>query len=118
MIQPSRTISSAVVRGFAGGVIFMALFGTLWAYIGIMGLQGLGTPLLLVTANAIGIVMFIGGASLMLAARKLKTPTSISKSNGKRIAIWFGWRRSDPVGNWRSSVDDGENVTSYHLGDK
>lgn len=34
------TIPRAAVRGTASGVIFMAFFGTLWAGIGIRGMQG------------------------------------------------------------------------------
>jgi hypothetical protein len=34
------------VRETASGVFFMAFFGTLWGYIGVMGLQGWGVPLL------------------------------------------------------------------------
>lgn len=40
MTQTSRAIPGATVRGTASGVFFMAFFGTLWAYTGIMGLQG------------------------------------------------------------------------------
>jgi hypothetical protein len=34
------TIPRAAVRGTASGVIFMAFFGTLWAGVGIRGMQG------------------------------------------------------------------------------
>jgi hypothetical protein len=35
-------IPRAAVRGVASGVLFMAFFGTLWASIGVGGLQGWG----------------------------------------------------------------------------
>ncbi|MGG3928042.1 hypothetical protein ABET51_18935 [Metabacillus fastidiosus] len=90
MTQTSRTIPSAAVRGTASGVFFMAFFGTLWAYTGIMGLQGWGVPLLLVIAVAIGIALFIGGVSLIRASRELTN--QVSKTDlrrGKRTRFWF-----------------------------
>ncbi|PGZ95382.1 hypothetical protein COE51_20110 [Bacillus pseudomycoides] len=90
MTQTSRTIPGAAVRGTASGVFFMAFFGTLWAYTGIMGLQGWGVPLLLVTAIAIGIALFIGGVSLIRASRRLTN--QVSKTDlrcGKRTRFWF-----------------------------
>ncbi|WP_336637815.1 DUF7010 family protein [Lysinibacillus fusiformis] len=90
MTQTSRAIPSAAVRGTASGVFFMAFFGTLWAYTGIMGLHGWGVPLLLVTAVAIGIALFIGGFSLIRASRELTN--QVSKTDlrqGKRTSFWF-----------------------------
>ncbi|WP_342598253.1 hypothetical protein MHB48_11735 [Psychrobacillus sp. FSL H8-0483] len=90
MTQTSKTIPGAAVRGTASGVFFMAFFGTLWAYTGIMGLQGWGVPLLLVTAVAIGIALFIGGISLIRASRELTN--QVSKTDlrrGKRTRFWF-----------------------------
>lgn len=90
MTQTSRVFPGAAVRGTASGVFFMAFFGTLWAYTGIMGLQGWGVPLLLVTAVAIGIALFIGGFSLIRASRKLTN--QVSKTDlryGKRTSFWF-----------------------------
>lgn len=90
MIQTTKTIPSAAVRGTASGVFFMAFFGTLWAYTGIMGLQGWGVPLLLVTSVAIGIALFIGGVSLLRASGKLTNQVSnIVLRNGKRTKFWF-----------------------------
>ncbi|PFK43198.1 hypothetical protein COI93_10240 [Bacillus cereus] len=90
MTQTSKTIPGAAVRGTASGVFFMAFFGTLWAYTGIMGLQGWGVPLLLVTAIAIGIALFVGGVSLIRASRQLTN--QVSKTDlrrGKRTRFWF-----------------------------
>ncbi|WP_245645132.1 DUF7010 family protein [Peribacillus loiseleuriae] len=78
------------MRGTASGVFFMAFFGTLWAYTGIMGLQGWGVPLLLVAAVTIGIALFIGGVSLIRASRELTN--QVSKTDlrrGKRTRFWF-----------------------------
>jgi len=88
--QTSSTIPGAAVRGTASGVFFMAFFGTLWAYTGIMGLQGWGAPLLLVTAVAIGIVLFIGGVSLIRASGELANQVSkTALRHGKRTRFWF-----------------------------
>ncbi|MBW7453488.1 DUF7010 family protein [Paenibacillus sepulcri] len=89
--QASSTIPGAAVRGTASGVLFMAVFGTLWAYTGIMGLQGWGMPLvLLAAAVTVGIVLCIGGGSLIRASRKLTIQVKKGDSRGgKRVGIWF-----------------------------
>ena len=90
MTQTSRTIPGAAIRGTASGMFFMAFFGTLWAYTGILGLQGWGAPLLLVTAVSIGIALFIGGVSLIRATRELTNQVSkTALRNGKRTRFWF-----------------------------
>lgn len=90
MKQPSNTIHRSAIRGTASGVFFMAFFGTLWAYTGLMGLQELAAPLWLAAAVAIGIVLFIGGVSLIRASRKIKDPSKIADARPeKRIAIRF-----------------------------
>ncbi|CRK85097.1 DUF7010 family protein [Neobacillus massiliamazoniensis] len=90
MSQTSNTIPRAAVRGMASGVIFMAFFGTLWAYTGVMGLQGWGVPLLLVAAVIIGIALFIGGLLLIRASRELKNQFSKEDlKRGKSIRFWF-----------------------------
>nr|WP_255731436.1 hypothetical protein [Solibacillus sp. MA9] len=68
----------------------MAFFGTLWAYTGIMGVQGWGVPLLLVVIVIIGIALFFGGVSLLSASRDLTEQVSKTDlSRGKRIRFWF-----------------------------
>ncbi|MEH7009730.1 hypothetical protein V7087_02775 [Neobacillus niacini] len=90
MTQTSRTIPRSAVRGTASGVFFMAFFGTLWAYTGIMGLQGWGVPLLLVATVTIGIALFIGGVSLIRASRELtKQVSKTDLRRGKRTKFWF-----------------------------
>lgn len=90
MTQSSKTITASALRGTATGVIFMAVFGTLWAYTGIMGLKGLGGPLLLLTAVTIGIARISSGVSLIRATRELTN--QVSKEDlrrGKRRRVWF-----------------------------
>ncbi|RAS86425.1 DUF7010 family protein [Priestia endophytica] len=91
MEQISGTIPGVVVRETASGVFFMAFFGTLWAYTGVMGLQGWwGVPLLLATAVIIGIALFIGGISLIRASRELKNQVSKADlKRGKSKRFWF-----------------------------
>lgn len=90
MTQTSRTIPRTAASGTATGVFFMSIFGTLWAFTGILGLQGWGVPLLLVTAVSIGIALFIGGVSLTRASRQLSN--QVSKKDimrEKRTRLWF-----------------------------
>ncbi|GGD79252.1 DUF7010 family protein [Paenibacillus nasutitermitis] len=91
MTQASNTIPGTAVRGTASGVFFMAFFGTLWAYTGVMGLQGWGgVPLLLVAAVTIGIALFIGGVSLIRASRGLKNQVSSADLNSRKSTrFWF-----------------------------
>lgn len=86
----SNSIPRAAVVGTASGVYFMAIFGTLWAYTGIMGLQGWGLPLLLVIAIVMGASLFIGGLSLIMVSRKLTNQAPARDARlGKRIRLWF-----------------------------
>lgn len=90
MEQTSSTIPGAAVRGTASGVFFMAFFGTLWAYTGVMGLQGRGVTLVLVVAVIIDIALFIGGVSLIRASRELTN--QVSKAQLRRwtsTRFWF-----------------------------
>ncbi|MDQ7862884.1 hypothetical protein RCO48_23205 [Peribacillus frigoritolerans] len=57
-------------RGSGIGVIFMAVFGTLWAGTGVMGLQGWGFPYVELAAIFVGIIMVIVGISLIHASQK------------------------------------------------
>jgi len=92
MTQYSKTFHShgSAIRGMASGVFFMAIFGTLWALTGIMGLQGWGVPLLLVVTAAICIALIISGGSLIKASGKIKDPVSETGQRiGKRMKFWF-----------------------------
>ena len=66
------------VRGIASGVMFLAFFGTLWASLGINGLQGLYEPWLLMVILLIGVTVLLAGFSLMRATRRL--PKAVSNS--------------------------------------
>ncbi|MFF2091370.1 hypothetical protein [Paenibacillus sp. NPDC058174] len=94
MDNSTSSIPGAAIRGTASGVIFMAFFGTFWAYTGVMGLQGWGTALLLIIAVAIGLVLFLSAASLIRASRKLanqgsKSDLRVSKMKGKKFYFIF-----------------------------
>ncbi|WP_185147817.1 DUF7010 family protein [Peribacillus simplex] len=90
MMQTSGQISKEAFRGSGIGVIFMAFFGTLWAGIGVMGLQGWGFPYVELAAIITGIIMVIGGISLIQASQKM--PNQVSEKGArhlKRIGFWF-----------------------------
>src|SRR5699024_1359442 len=78
------------VRGTAVGVLFMAFFGTMWAYVGIMGLHGWGNPWVLVASLIVGIALFIGGCLLIFASRELTNQApDVDGRYRKNIGIWF-----------------------------
>ncbi|WP_305159573.1 DUF7010 family protein [Peribacillus simplex] len=78
------------VRGSGIGVIFMAVFGTLWAGTGVMGLQGWGFPYVELTGIFVGIIMVIGGISLIHASQKMSNQVSENGARRlKRIGLLF-----------------------------
>lgn len=89
MAQTLKKISKNDVRGTAIGVLFMAFFGTMWAYVGIMGLHGWGNPWVLVASLMVGLTLFIGGCLLILASRKL--PHQAPHAGGKYRGNIRGW---------------------------
>jgi hypothetical protein len=85
-----HTVTKGDLRGTASGVLFMAFFGTLWSYTGVMGLQGWGSPWLLIVALAIGILLVVGGFSLISASKEFPQGTSIHSGNGgRKMRMWF-----------------------------
>lgn len=70
-------------RGSGIGVIFMAVFGTLWAGTGVMGLQGWGVPYVELAAIFVGIIMVIVGISLIHASQKI--PHQVSEDGARRL---------------------------------
>jgi len=85
------TIPRAAVRGTASGVIFMAFFGTLWAGIGIRGMQGFEFPVLITLSLLIGVVLFICAIALIKNSRQLTN--EVIKKDGNRWRKknrWFG----------------------------
>lgn len=84
-------IPRAAVRGTAFGVIFMAFFGTLWAGIGIRGLQGWGFLWLLILSLLIGVILLFGGIVLIMNSKWLSNEMVEGDSNHwKRKNMWFG----------------------------
>ncbi|WP_042166505.1 hypothetical protein [Paenibacillus gorillae] len=95
MDNTTSSIPGAAIRGTASGVIFMAFFGTFWAYTGVMGLQGWGTSLLLSIAIAIGLALFLSASWLISASKKLtnqgsKSDPRVSKMGKKFFFIFAG----------------------------
>ncbi|MGG4170040.1 hypothetical protein ABEW00_21560 [Rossellomorea vietnamensis] len=85
-----HTVTKGDLRGTASGVLFMAVFGTLWSYTGVMGLQGWGSPWLLIVALAVGLALVIGGFSLISASKGYPKGTSIHSGNdGRKMRKWF-----------------------------
>ncbi|MEM5008880.1 hypothetical protein WKH54_28000 [Priestia megaterium] len=85
------TIPRAAVRGTASGVIFMAFFGTLWAGIGIRGMQGWEFPVLITLSLLIGVILFISAIALIKNSRQL-TNEVIKKDRDRwrKRNRWFG----------------------------
>jgi hypothetical protein len=84
-------IPRVAVLSTAAGVLFMAFFGTLWAGIGILGLQGWGFLLLLILSLVIGITLLIGGIMLIKASRRLSNEmTEADARHSRRVGMWFG----------------------------
>ncbi|OIK10777.1 hypothetical protein BIV60_20105 [Bacillus sp. MUM 116] len=84
-------IPRAAVLGIASGVIFMAFFGTLWAGIGIRGLQGWGFLWLLTLSLLVGVILLIGGIVLIMKSKRLSNKMVEGDSHGwKRRNMWFG----------------------------
>ncbi|BFT72043.1 hypothetical protein [Paenibacillus sp. P36] len=90
MRHTTSTIPRAAVRGSSLGVIFMALFGTLWAGIGIGGLQGWGSTWLIITAVIVGLLLLSGGISLLVASKQLSQPADSITRRWRRVWMWFG----------------------------
>lgn len=84
-------IPRAAVRGTAFGIIFMAFFGTLWAGIGIRGLQGWGFLWLLILYLLIGGILLLGGIVLIMNSKRLSNKMVEGDSyRWKRKNMWLG----------------------------
>lgn len=90
--MPQTIIHGAAVRGTAAGVLFMAFFGTLWAGIGIRGLQGWGVIWFLMVSLLIGVFLLIGGIKLIKKSKMLSNVIMEGNSarHSKRMGIMFG----------------------------
>jgi hypothetical protein len=71
MAPTSSSNPGAAVRGAAAGVSSWRCSATLWASIGIGGLQGWGAPWLWIAAAAARAAPLIGGISFLRASRRL-----------------------------------------------
>ncbi|MGO1101689.1 hypothetical protein P5618_027285 (plasmid) [Priestia megaterium] len=85
------TIPRAAVRGTAAGVIFMAFFGTLWAGIGIRGMQGWGFLVLIILSLLIGVLLLIGAIVLIKKSSPLSNEViKKDREQWRKKNIWFG----------------------------
>ncbi|MCC3376284.1 hypothetical protein [Cohnella sp. REN36] len=84
-------VPGAAIRGTASGVFFMAVFGTLWAYTGIMGLRHPASQLLLIAAVIVGASLIAGGVGLVRASRKLPVQemSAGDRRGRKSVRFWF-----------------------------
>ncbi|MEO7910028.1 MAG: hypothetical protein ABIV47_10290 [Roseiflexaceae bacterium] len=91
MSPTSSIITKTELQGIAAGVLFMAFFGTLWAGIGIRGLQGWGEPGLSITVLLVGLGLLIGGIALLISSRHISNQGAETDSRReRRTGIWFG----------------------------
>ncbi|OIK12651.1 hypothetical protein [Bacillus sp. MUM 13] len=90
--MPQTIIPGAAVRGTAAGVLFMAFFGTLWAGIGIRGLQGWGFLWFMIVSLLIGVFLLIGGIKLIKKSKMLSNVIMEGNSarHSKKMGIMFG----------------------------
>lgn len=85
------TIPRAAIIGTAAGAIFMAFFGTLWAGIGIRGMQGWEFPILVTLSLLIGILLFIGAIVLVKKSSQLSNKViNKDREQWRKKNIWFG----------------------------
>ncbi|MGE7609217.1 DUF7010 family protein [Peribacillus frigoritolerans] len=89
-VDERKLMMKEAFRGSGIGVIFMAVFGTLWAGTGVMGLQGWGFPFVELAAIFVGIIMVIVGISLIHASQKMSNQVSEDGARRlKRIGFLF-----------------------------
>ncbi|MCA9875748.1 MAG: hypothetical protein KC441_18885 [Anaerolineales bacterium] len=80
------------ISGIASGVLFLVVFGVLWAAIGINGLQGFDQPWLAIGMLLIGLVLLIASLSLRWKTRRLPNRAAEKKEldrHGNRTATIF-----------------------------
>lgn len=84
-------LPKAAVFGAANGVMFMTIFGALWASIGIIGSREFGAPWLLVLSGVVTLILLIGAISLFGKARNMNNAvTPKERKDWKRINQKFG----------------------------
>lgn len=82
-----KVVTKSDIRGTASGVMFMAFFGTVWADIGIGGLQVSSAISLFILAVLIGAILFFSGMRLMKHSRHL--PSTTQSHNQRHVDKWF-----------------------------
>lgn len=91
MSQGQAAIRREPLQGIASGVLLMAFFSSLWASIGLVALQGLGSPWFLIIIVLIGLGLLAGGLALWRGASGLPRETSPESAEvGKHIGMWYG----------------------------
>ena len=83
MKRQTKISPESRLRGLASAVLFLAFFSTLWALVGIGGMQGLYEPPLFILAVLIGLVLLIAGVSLRRIARHLPRRTTVVDTSGR-----------------------------------
>lgn len=90
MTSSSSTISRFAIRGVTEGVMLMAIFSTVWAGIGIGGLQGWGGIWPVIVVVLIGATLFVGAITLSRTARSIPAQTvDENGERGKQVGRWF-----------------------------
>jgi len=78
------------ISGIASGVLFLVVFGALWAAIGINGLQGFDEPWVAIGILLIGLVLLIASLSLRWKTRRLPNRAAEKKEpDRQRKNKWF-----------------------------
>lgn len=72
------------MRGLSMSLLFLAVFGTIWAFLGMNGMNGWGTPLLLFITLAICITLLFAGISLLQASRKVNNDRNSTNQQRRR----------------------------------
>ncbi|MCB8985942.1 MAG: DUF1211 domain-containing protein [Ardenticatenaceae bacterium] len=81
------------ISGIASSVLFLVVFGVLWAAIGINGLQGFDEPRVAIGMLLIGLVLLIASLSLSWKTRRLPNRAAEKKEpdrqrKNKSFRIW------------------------------
>ncbi len=84
--QRQETTSVPRVKGFSSAVLFLSFFSTVWALVGIGGLNAINKTGLVIVIFLIGIALFLVGFSLSRAARRLPQRAAGQRQGKTR---WF-----------------------------
>lgn len=81
--------SVAVCRGMAAGILFLTLFGGLWAVAGVKGLDGIGNPWIFVATIAIFAALAVLGAVIVVNAYSVESDSKPNFSDARRRRVRF-----------------------------